>query len=353
MTSEGKILKCEIILTRNCNLRCKFCFEKNDGYSKKDSIDLDNLKRIVDFCCDAKAKYIFFTGGEPLLYPHLIDILQYIQSMNHSIEIAIATNGILLADPDFCKHLINRGLKYVDISIKGKDIKEWIKETGADGCEKQAQAIRNLSNLPVEFTCSMVVTPENVYSVYERVQCAHDCGARQFSFTFFIDNDDALEKGIIYLEKHNPYVLIDAFLAQIDHLSAISNDWWVEYSFPMCIYTDAQIALLKGRLAAPCHIFTKDAIVFNPDMEVLPCDMYSKTKMSKFGADFLSYREFKKIAEGQAYQSILDSLSKHPSTECASCHHLKSCQGGCPVLWKNYSFDDLKKFKKSRTSQMS
>lgn len=259
----------------------------------------------------------------------------------------------MLADFDFCKHLTNSGMKYVDISMKGKDAKEWIKETGADGCVKQAQAIHNLSNLAMEFTCSMVVTPENVYSVCERVQCAHDCGARQFSFTFFIDNDDALEKGITYLEKHNPYVLIDAFLAQADHLSAISDDWWVEYSFPMCIYTDEQIALLKGRLAAPCHIFTKDAIVFNPDMEILPCDMYSKTKMGKFGGDFSSYEEFRKIAESQAYRSVLDSLSRHPSTECVSCHHLKSCQGGCPVLWKNYSFDDLKKFKESRASQMS
>lgn len=336
------------MLTKNCNLRCKFCFEKNYGYSKEEKIDLDNLKKIVDFCCDAKTKYIFLTGGEPLLYPHLIDILQYIQNRNYPIEIAIATNGILLANPVFCKNLINYGMKYIDISMKGKNTKEWVKETGADGFEKQTQAIRNLSNLPVEFTCSMVVTLENVYSVCERVKGAHDCGARQFSFTFFIDNGDAPEKGITYLKKHNPYVLIDSFLAQSDHLSAISDDWWVEYSFPMCIYTDEQIARLKGRLAAPCHIFTKDAIVFNPDMEVLPCDMYSTTKMGKFGIDFSSYWEFKKLAQSQSYRSVLDSLSRHPSTECVSCRHLKSCHGGCPVLWKNYSFEDLKFFQKSR-----
>ena len=50
MNSELKISKCEIILTRNCNLRCGFCFEKNDGYSSEDKIDFINLKKIVDFC---------------------------------------------------------------------------------------------------------------------------------------------------------------------------------------------------------------------------------------------------------------------------------------------------------------
>lgn len=224
MTTVRNISKCEIVLTRNCNMRCKFCFEKKDGYSNKDQINLDNLKKIVDFCFEAKTKYIFLTGGEPLLYPHLIDILLYIQSRNYPVETAIATNGILLADTLFCKKLIDSGMKYVDISMKGKDSKEWIKETGIDGFEKQRQAIHNLSRLAVEFTCSMVVTLDNVYSVCERVQRAWDCGARQFSFTFFIDNEDSPQKGIKYLEKHNPYLLINAFLAQSDRISAISDD---------------------------------------------------------------------------------------------------------------------------------
>ena len=59
--------------------------------------------------------------------------------------------------------------------------------TGYDGTEKQHQAIRNLASLPIEFTCSMVITPENVHSFCEAVQIAHDNGAKQFSFTFIID----------------------------------------------------------------------------------------------------------------------------------------------------------------------
>lgn len=344
MNSELKISKCEIILTRNCNLRCGFCFEKNDGYSSEDKIDFINLKKIVDFCCDAKTKYIFLTGGEPFTYPYLIDILQYIKKRNYPVEIAIATNGVLLSDFNLCKLIVENGVKYIDISMKGKDSKEWILETGADGSYKQAQAICNLSRLSIEFTCSMVITQENVFSVYERVKAANYYGARQFSFTFFIDNNESQEKGISYLEKYNPYELINNFFEQSKLLSSISNDWWVEYSFPMCMYTNEQLTLLKGRLASPCHIFTKDAVVFDTNMELLPCDMFSKMKMGKFGVDFLSYEDLKKFTGTQSYRSVLNKLSQYPAVDCFSCVHVKSCQGGCPVLWKNYSFEDLKIF---------
>ena len=70
MPTEGIIKQCSIVLTRGCNLRCNFCYVKRAGYVEDDRIDYDDLKSIVDFCCEAKVKYIFFTGGEPLTYSH-------------------------------------------------------------------------------------------------------------------------------------------------------------------------------------------------------------------------------------------------------------------------------------------
>lgn len=346
MINEERLKQCTVVLTRDCNLRCDFCYVKNAGYSADDRIDYDDLKKIVDFCSDAKIKYIFFTGGEPLLYPRLIDILQYVKGKRLSMTTAIATNGILLKDPMFCRSLIDSGVEYIDLSMKGKDPQEWRKATGCDNIAKQIQAIRNLSVLPVEFTCSMVITPENVLTFCEAVQNAYDNGARQFSFTFFIDNNDSDEKDLDYLEKHNPLALVDAFLSQMDHLNTITKEWWIEYSFPMCVYTEEQLFLLKGKLATPCQIHMKNAVTFNTRMELLPCDMYIDQKMGQLGTDFLSHREFKEWTGRPAYQGIMGNLRKLPSNECVTCQHLELCYGGCPVLWKNYSFEALKALKR-------
>ena len=345
MTTKINIKQCSIVLTHGCNLRCNFCYAKNAGYMADDRIKYDDLKSIVDFCCEAKVKYIFFTGGEPLTYPWLLEILQYIKAKHHPMMTALATNGVLLKDLKLCKTLVDNGLGYIDVSMKGKNPQEWREMVGYDGFSAQCQAIYNLASLPIDFTCSMVITPENVQSVCKAVRIAHNHGAQQFSFTFIIDNNDSEEKDLTYLQKHNPIKLVNSFISQIDELSTITNEWWIEYSFPMCLYTQEQLNILKDRLATPCQIHLKNAVTFNTKMELLPCDMYINQKLGKFGRDFKSYSEYLALTEKKDYKKTIDELNKLPSNECTTCEHLDLCYGGCPVLWKNYSFSALKKFK--------
>ena len=348
MPIENKINQCTVVLTHDCNLRCAFCYAKGAGYKRSDRISYEDLTRIVDFCDGSKVKYLVFTGGEPLLYPYLLDALQYIKSRAPSLTVAIPTNGILLEDRVFCKTLIDNGVEYFDISIKGKDAVEWGSTTGYDGSSRQLCAIRNLSSLGTEFTCSMVITPENVYTFCDSVRSAQENGAKQFSFTFLIDNDDAEVKGKEYLEKHDPFFLVTAFISQLERLNAITEEWWIEYSFPLCVYSEGQLALLKGKLASPCQIHMRNSVTFNTRMELLPCDMYIGQSMGILGKDFSSYDDYVELSRTPSYRRIMEPLRKMPSSDCKSCDHLESCYGGCPVLWKNYSYDELMAFLKAR-----
>ena len=345
MFYEKKINQCTVVLTHNCNLRCEFCYAKSAGYKETDRISIKNLKEIVSFCKDSKVKYLVFTGGEPLLYPNLVEVLQYIKTNTPSISVAIPTNGVLLKDLDYCKKLIENGVEYFDISIKGRDSDEWYKSTGHDGSSSQSIAIHNLSTLPVEFTCSMVITHENVHTFCDSIQLAHNNGAKQFSFTFLIDNTDAKEKGVKYLKKHNPFALIASFVSQIEKLNAITEEWWIEYSFPLCVFSKEQLTLLEGKLASPCQIHMRNAVTFNTRMELLPCDMYIGQSIGKLGEDFKSYDDYIEFSEKPSFRTIMDSLRRLPSIKCESCEYLESCYGGCPVLWKNYSYDELMIFK--------
>ena len=157
MINDNIINQCSVVLTRDCNLRCEFCYVKAKGYCKNELVSFDDLIKIVDFCCKAKSKYIFFTGGEPLLYPYLKGILKYIKTQDHQMITAVATNGILLEDLNFCKELIDAGLDYLDISMKGSSSQEWIDNTGFDGFDRQQKAIKNLSYLNFDFTCSLAL----------------------------------------------------------------------------------------------------------------------------------------------------------------------------------------------------
>ena len=345
MMYETNINQCSVVLTRNCNLRCEFCYVKEAGYSEHESISFENLKKIVDFCNEAKVKYIFFTGGEPLLYPHLTEILKYIKSQEHKITTAVATNGLLLENVDFCRKLIDSGLDYIDISMKGKNSLEWVNITGVDGYKKQQIAVNNLSLLDIDFTCSMVITKENVFSLCDSVKTALERGAKQFSFTFIIDNDTASDGEGSYLEQNNPFELINDFLSQKSQLDSITQEWWIEYSFPLCIYTEEQMELLENKLASPCQIHKQNALTFDTQLNLLPCDMYFNTKMGRLGEDFSNIKEFFELRETDSYINTIDKINSMPSNKCNDCQYLERCYGGCPVLWKNYSFDEMQEYK--------
>ncbi len=352
MLGKSKINQCTITLTRNCNLRCEFCYAKKTEYAAKEFIEYEYVKKIVDLCNDAKVKYVVLTGGEPILYPNILDVLKYIKSKKHKMIPTIATNGTMLDDFDFCKKLIDSGLAYVDISLKGKDGEEFAKVTGHDNFSQQMKAIQNLSKTSIDFTCSMVINHNNVNSFCEGIKNAYDNGAKKFSFTFVIDNEESDISEEEYLQRYSPFALVDSFVSHIDELNSITGgEWWIEYSCPMCVYTEEQLELLKGRLAAPCQIYYKNAITFDAKMNLIPCSMNIDSVMGKFGLDFSTYKEFKKLSKCNPYKSTVESLSNLPSESCKSCKYLKDCQGGCTFFWMHYAFDTFNKFKEKQTNK--
>ena len=68
--------------------------------------------------------------------------------------------------------------------------------------------------------------------------------------------------------------------------------------------------------------------------------------MGQLGTDFSTYEEFEEVAQNSVYRSTIDRLKRYPSDNCKSCKYLNSCYGGCPVIWKNYSYEALSKDKK-------
>jgi molybdenum cofactor biosynthesis enzyme MoaA len=85
-------------LTTFCQLKCPGCYR---GLDKKDpkriNAPLAILKKEVDFMIEKRnVQTISLSGGEPLLYPDLNELVRYISSKK--IKTKIYTNGILLSE---------------------------------------------------------------------------------------------------------------------------------------------------------------------------------------------------------------------------------------------------------------
>ncbi len=81
----------QIELTRNCNFKCKFCFENCDSSSKYEDKSPEMWKKVIDDLYELGLKKIHFSGGENFLYPHFLEIVKY--SKEKGFVNLINTNG--------------------------------------------------------------------------------------------------------------------------------------------------------------------------------------------------------------------------------------------------------------------
>ena len=68
-----------ISLTERCYLACPFCF-KDPQYSAE--LELDQVLGYLREMGSMGVKCVQFSGGEPLLYPHLITVIKYAKTQH-------------------------------------------------------------------------------------------------------------------------------------------------------------------------------------------------------------------------------------------------------------------------------
>ncbi|MCI8991195.1 MAG: GTP 3',8-cyclase MoaA [Eubacterium sp.] len=106
-----------ISVTDECNLRCIYCMP-NEGGCDTYSEDLLSRKEIVEIVQAAVSlgiTKIRITGGEPLVRPDIVDICRDVASVKGIKELAITTNGLLLAD--LAEPLKEAGVTRVNVSL--------------------------------------------------------------------------------------------------------------------------------------------------------------------------------------------------------------------------------------------
>ncbi|MDE5669858.1 MAG: radical SAM protein, partial [Eubacterium sp.] len=88
-------LDAHFAVTTRCNMYCKGCYNtvKSDGVL---DIDFDKAKRIIDNLSKLSVLSISFGGGEPTLYPNIIELAEYARSKN--ILPNMTTNGLTMTD---------------------------------------------------------------------------------------------------------------------------------------------------------------------------------------------------------------------------------------------------------------
>lgn len=86
-----------IVLTTHCNFNCRYCFAEGEHNKKNRVLDLEKVKKVLLVSKEFGINSVKLTGGEPLLYPYLEELLKYIRNINIPY-IDLTTNISMLND---------------------------------------------------------------------------------------------------------------------------------------------------------------------------------------------------------------------------------------------------------------
>jgi len=88
--AADRLLSMEIEFSRECNFRCAYCYLE-DKTAAADELSPQEIKAVILQARELGARKIIILGGEPSIYPHLVEMLRYLGSLGLQIE--IFTNG--------------------------------------------------------------------------------------------------------------------------------------------------------------------------------------------------------------------------------------------------------------------
>ncbi len=106
-----------ISVTDACNIRCRYCMpETVKGFLPQHRLlTYDSIVRIVSVLVRSGVRKVRLTGGEPLMRPHLEQLVAMLATTPGLQQIAMTTNAMLLADK--VASLQEAGLTHVNISL--------------------------------------------------------------------------------------------------------------------------------------------------------------------------------------------------------------------------------------------
>lgn len=111
-------------ITNSCNLSCKMCGQWGEngyllpkGCNKKPDMPLSEWKKLVDEIAFNNIHSVLLRGGEPFMFPGIIELLKYIKSKG--MFVSIDTNGSLLEK--YAGEIAVLGGIHLTVSIDGPE----------------------------------------------------------------------------------------------------------------------------------------------------------------------------------------------------------------------------------------
>jgi MoaA/NifB/PqqE/SkfB family radical SAM enzyme len=181
-----------INITSRCNLRCEMCMQPRDEegddsspaiQGKQEELSPGQWIRFVNQVAPARPAF-YFSGGEPLLYKELVDIIAHIKKCG--LMAGMVTNGSFLAK--YAEELVRAGIDHITVSLGGPGGGHDAIPGGPGAFRRAVEGIRALKNAKneqradfPEIKINSVITPQSLDTLAETYEIARGLGVDEFN----------------------------------------------------------------------------------------------------------------------------------------------------------------------------
>lgn len=300
-----------IEITNACNMKCKHCMN-GSGKNAKEGLKKEDILKLIDELYENKTEEIYISGGEPLLYPYIDEVILHANSLG--IKVTLATNAL-----EVPKHLetIKKGVQLVSISLDGigSTHDNFRGVPGAfDNC---INVFKLLKENNVKTRISAMIWKENINQLEEMISTAKSCGVSKVNLAFLIPTGRAKNDDTIKLPEGKYKEMVDA-VAKLREIYK-SDDFDIELR--------RNTVLDKDSIDCPGG---RNLVHINVDGKVSPCSWIAKLdENNKFS---LNWPE-NTISECITKFQELEKVKKARKDKFGYC--------GCPALAYIYNGDFL------------
>lgn len=186
-----KVSYLRVSVTERCNFRCQYCMpEKPFSWVPKENLlSFEELFLFIKVGIDEGIDKIRITGGEPLLRTGLEKFIKMINDYKSGIDIALTTNGYLLAG--VAQDLKDAGLKRINVSLDTLKDDVAAKIAGKDVLKKVKQGIAKAQEIGLGVKVNNV--PLKGINTDEMLDVLEYCKERDISIRFieYMENQHA------------------------------------------------------------------------------------------------------------------------------------------------------------------
>lgn len=121
-----------ISVTDRCNIRCFYCMPEvgAEFMPTREFLNFEQIARFAEISVALGVRKIRLTGGEPLLRPRLPDLVARLLEIKGLEDLAITTNGVLLAEK--AQALYDAGLRRLNVHLDTLDAERFRQITRRD-----------------------------------------------------------------------------------------------------------------------------------------------------------------------------------------------------------------------------